>query len=113
MNWVKTIGFGALIWIIMFALVSALLAYGFYANVYEKAIVAAVAGILSFIVAGFLKPDKINTALVYGIIFVVVGVILDVLITMRFNDKILYSKALWLGYLLVLIAPMLRVKKSM
>lgn len=111
-NWIKAAIFGALVWVVMFVLISALMSYGFYANVYEKAIVALVAGILSFVAAGFLKPDAINTALIYGVIFVVVGVILDALITMRFQTDILYSKALWLGYFLVLVAPMLRVKKA-
>ena len=112
MNWLKTIGFGALIWVLMFAIVSALMAYGLYANIYEKAIVALIAGVLSFFATGFLKPDKINTALIYGIVFVVIGVILDALITMRFNNQILLSKAVWLGYLLILLAPLLRIKKA-
>lgn len=111
-NWLKTIGFGALIWILMFVIVSTLMAYGLYANIYEKAIVALIAGVLSFFAAGFLRPDKINTALIYGIVFVVTGVVLDALITMRFSADIFYSKALWLGYVLVLLAPLLKVKKG-
>jgi hypothetical protein len=111
-KWVKAIIFGALVWVVMFVLISALMAYGFYANVYEKAIVVLIAGVLSFIAAGFLKPDTINTALIFGVIFVVVGVILDFLITTRFQADILSSKALWLGYFFILVAPMLKVKKA-
>ncbi len=112
MNWLKTIGFGALIWVVMFIFVWVLMATSLYTNFLEKLIVAIVAGILSWLAAGFLKPDKMSAAFIYGIVFVVVGVILDALITTRFNNQILLSKAVWLGYLLILLAPLLRVKKT-
>ncbi|MFA4871925.1 MAG: hypothetical protein WC610_02605 [Patescibacteria group bacterium] len=110
MNWKKAIGFGILIWLIMFAVVSALL--GWYGFLWLRIAVAVVGGIISFILAGYVKPKSAVSALSYGLIWVVAGIILDALITMRFNSAIFSSKTLWLGYFFILLAPLLRVKKT-
>ena len=110
MNWKKAIGFGILIWLIMFALVSATL--GWYDMLWFKIVLAIIAGIISLILAGYVKPSSMGKALAYGLVWVIIGVILDLIITMRFNGGIFSEWTLWLGYVLVLLAPALRVKKS-
>ncbi len=111
MNWKKAIGFGLLFWVIMFVVISIFIGFKIYDNALMKVISALIAGLISFILAGYVKPRKISLALSYGITWVIIGVILDAIITMRFNNQIFLSKGLWLGYLLVLLAPLLRVKK--
>ncbi len=108
----KAIIFGLLLWIIIFVFVSALVAYNFYELTWIQIIIAVVAGLISFILAGILKPASAGTALGFGVIFVIVGLVLDYFITKRFNAEIFSSWSLWLGYLLVLFAPLLKVKKA-
>ncbi|MFA6422642.1 MAG: hypothetical protein WCV92_04550 [Candidatus Buchananbacteria bacterium] len=110
MNWKKAIGFGILIWLIMFALVSATL--GWYDQLWFRIVLAIIAGIISLILAGYIKPSSYARALTYGVVFVVIGVILDLLVTRRFNAAIFSDWVLWLSYVLVLVAPMLRVQKK-
>lgn len=112
MNWKKAIGFGVLIWVLMFAIVSAFIAFNVYQGVLMGIVTAIIAGVIAFILAGYVKPSSLGIALAYGFIWVVVGVILDGVITMQFNPEIFGSWSLWLGYFLVLLAPALRVKKS-
>lgn len=112
MDWKKTIGFGALLWAIMFALVSFFMAYKLYPAEGMDIIVAVIAGVLSFLLAGYAKPNSINNALALGLSWVVVGLILDALITTKFEPTLFGSWIYWLSALLVLLAPTLRVKKG-
>ena len=111
MNWKKAISFGILIWLIMFALVSATLTW-YYGYQWFRIVVAVVAGIISWILVKNAKPGSMGKALGYSIIFVIIGVILDALISRKFNANIFTSKSLWLGYALILLAPLLAVKKK-
>ncbi len=111
-DWKKAIGFGAVIWVLMFVIVSIFVAFNIYGNAAMKVVIACLAGAISYFLAMKLKPVDIKIALTYGVLWVIVGVILDAVITMRFNALIFSSKGLWLGYLLVLLAPLFAVKKG-
>lgn len=112
MDWKKTIGFGLMLWALMFVVVSVFIAFNIFDNSIAKVIIAVIAGAISYSLAKKLKPADIKTALTNSAIWVIVGVILDALISTRFNAMIFQSKGLWLGYLLVLLAPILVVKKK-
>jgi len=112
MNWKKAIGFGALLWMIVFIVVCIFIGFNIYGSLWLDILTAIIAGFVSFVLAGYVKPNKAAIALGYGFSWVVVGLILDAIITMRFNPEIFSSWALWLGYGLALLAPLLRVKKS-
>jgi len=110
-DWKKAVGFGALGWVLMFVIVSALIALGVYGLSMMPIVTALIAGVISFILAGYIKPKNNNIALTYGATWVVVGVILDMIVTTKFNAQIFSSWSLWLGYALVVLAPVLKVKK--
>jgi len=112
MNWKKAVGFGLVIWILMFVIVSVLMALKFYDQRWQHIAVAVVSGIISFVLAAKVAPASVAKALSYGLVWVVVGLILDFLVTKRYNPGIFSARSLWLGYALVLLAPLLRVKKS-
>lgn len=112
MNWKKAIVSGGLLWVLMFVIVSAFIGFKIYEMVLTQLIIALIAGLISYILAGKLKPSKTGIALGYGLIFIATGLILDILVTMRFNSAIFSQWTLWLGYALVLLAPLLKVKKT-
>jgi hypothetical protein len=111
-DWKKAIGFGVVIWVLMFVIVSIFIAFNVYGNAVAKVVAACLAGAISYFLAAKIKPADIKIALTYGVIWVIVGVILDAVISTRFNALIFSSKGLWLGYLLVLLAPLFTVKKG-
>ena len=111
MNWKKAIGFGVLFWVLMFAIISVFVGFKIYDYWWLKLLGAIIAGVISFVLAGYLKLEKYQTALLYGIIWVVIGLILDAIVSRRFNAAIFTQVDLWLGYVLVFLAPCLRVKK--
>lgn len=111
MNWKKVIGFGALLWVLMFVIVSAFIGFKIYDYYWMGIVTAVISGVISFILAGYVKPKSFGLALAYGVSWLVVGVILDAIVTMRFNSEIFMSWMLWLGYGLVVLAPLLRVDR--
>ena len=104
-NWMKAVGYGLLIWVIMFAIVSALVGFKIYANFWTKIIVVLIAGALSYVFAQNVKPGAASKAIGYGAVWVIVAFILDWLITTRFDSSIFRMRSLWVGYLLILLAP--------
>ncbi|MFH1656208.1 MAG: hypothetical protein ABH956_00345 [Candidatus Nealsonbacteria bacterium] len=112
MKWIKIIIFGVFIWILMFTIASAFIAFDIFKFTWTQGITALISGIIAFILAGKIRPNKISIALNYGLIWVVVGLALDALISIKFNSEIFSSWSLWLGYGLILLAPMLRIKKE-
>lgn len=111
MNWKKALGFGALLWAIMFVLVSAFIGFRIYDLLWLQNVTIVIGGIIAFFLAGYLKPNSLGLALGYGFSWVIVGIILDAIISMRFAPDIFSSWTLWLSYFLVLIAPTVRLKK--
>jgi hypothetical protein len=111
MNWKTAIGYGVAIWILLFVIVSVFIAFKAYDNSAAKVVTVIIAGVLSYLFARKVRPSNAGKALVYGILWVATGFILDAIITSRFNPAIFTAKSLWLGYLLVLLAPLLGVKK--
>jgi len=114
MNWKKALGFGTLIWIIMFIMISVFVAYGLMSGNLSMTLGVAVT-IISLIVAYFatrnLAPKSYGLALVYGLVFAAVGIVLDFLISQKFAPDMFSSVFYWLSYFLLIIVPMLAVKK--
>lgn len=101
--------FGLLLWVIMFAVVSVFTGFKIYNNFWMKIVTIIIGGAITYWLAGLVKPEVAARALAYGVVWVVVGLILDALITTRFNALIFRSRSLWVGYLVVLLAPWARV----
>ena len=112
MNWKRGIGFAVLLWVIMFVLVSILIAFKWYDGTgLMPWIVAVLGGAGALILAGYLRPANAGAAIGYGITFVIISVLLDWLVTTRFNAEIFRSVPLWVSYALGLLAPLLRIRK--
>jgi len=111
MNYKKALGLGVLLWLIMFAVVSAFL--GWYNQfAWFKSVLSVFAGLVAVVLAGYVKPISIKEALLCGLCLIAPGLVLDALITTRFNPAIFSDWNLWLSYLLVFLAPLIRIKKS-
>jgi hypothetical protein len=111
MSWKKAIGYGVLLWILIFVIVCIFIGFKIYDSVWMELLVAVIGGFISFVLAGYAKPASAGQALGYGISWVVIGVILDFIVTMRFNPAIFSSWTLWVGYALGCLAPLLQITK--
>lgn len=111
MDFKKGIAYGLAVWILMFVVISIFVGFKIYDSTIMKIVGAIVGGIIVFVASGFIKPQSMGIALCYGITFVVVGLVLDLLITARFDSAVFVAWTIWLGYALVLLVPLTRVKK--
>ena len=108
-NWSRAIGYGALIWVVLFVFVWILISFSLFESVISKIIIVLVAGALSYFFTPDIKMLKPSRALSYGVSWVVVGVVLDLLISMRFMADLFSRWEYWLGYAFILFAPAIRV----
>ncbi|MDD5721124.1 MAG: hypothetical protein PHT16_01600 [Candidatus Pacebacteria bacterium] len=106
-NWFKVAGYGALIWVIMFAFVWLLISLSLFDSVISKIIIVLAAGVLSYLFTPDAKSLKPSTAFGYGVSWVIVGVVLDLLISMRFMADLFGRWEYWLAYALILLAPVI------
>jgi len=111
MNWKKALGFGALIWVIMFIVISALVGYGLSDNAMFTMAVTVISLVVAYLAARNLAPGSQAKAIQYGLIFAVVGIVLDFLISQRFAPDMFSSAYYWLSYVLIVLVPLLAVKK--
>jgi len=112
MNFKKAIGYGLLVWVIMFAVSCIPAAYKASESVWAIVLMFVAAIIVVYVVTGHVKPSSAGSALGYGLVWVIVGVILDYLISKQFAPNIFSLWSYWVCYLLVLMVPTLRVKKG-
>ena len=112
MDWKKAISLGVFIWILMFVIVSVFVAFKIYDSVAIKILTPIISGIIAFILAGKIKPTKTSQAVLYGLIWAIVNIILDALITKQFNPEIFTFWSLWIGYVLIILATLLRWRKG-
>ena len=108
-KWFKAIGLGALVWLIVFAVTSALVGFSVLTSVWMEAVVALIAGLVAYILASNLNEETNAAAFAYGLVFAVVGIALDAIISMRFAPDMFASLAYWAGYVLVFFAPLLEL----
>ncbi len=112
MNISKSVGLGVACWGVMIVAMFIFMAFKVADNAIFEWISAIVGGIASYWLAGYLKPSSMGTALGYGVVFVIVGVVLDLIITEKVMPGALSMLPMQVGYVLVLLAPLLQVKKA-
>ncbi|OGF63043.1 hypothetical protein A2662_00365 [Candidatus Giovannonibacteria bacterium RIFCSPHIGHO2_01_FULL_45_33] len=111
LDYKKTVVLAVLWWLIMFGAVSLVLPW-YSQFAWMKVSAAVFAGVLALVLSSYIPLYGYSNALLFGMIFVVVGIALDALVTYRFNSEIFTYWQMWLGYALVLVAPLLRIMKA-
>lgn len=114
MKSLKVIGFGILIWVVAFMVVSVFIGFKISTdNVWVKVITTAAVFVATLLLAKSLKPSSQGKALLIGILWAVIGFVLDLIITTRFTGMAVFSQwNMLLGYLLIILTPLLAVKQG-
>tara|TARA_B100000315_G_C14319694_1_gene470207 strand:+ start:80 stop:418 length:339 start_codon:yes stop_codon:yes gene_type:complete len=112
MNYKKLFGLGALIWISAYITASLFVAYKAVDALPAKIIIPIVIGIVAYFAGKNLKLKSIKKILPYSIGWLVIGLILDVIMTVPFTGWAIFAQwNLWVGYALILSIPLLTAKK--
>ena len=117
MNWKKALGFGVLIWVIMFVVFSILVGYGLMTSEETGwglwSIVALIIMLLvTYVAARNIAPGNYGLALGYGVVFAVVGIILDYFISTKFVPNMFSAMSYWVSYIILALVPLSAVKKT-
>lgn len=107
LDYKKTFTLAVLWWLIMFGAVYLVLQW-YNQFSWMKFDVAVFAGIMAYLLSAYTPIYGYSNALLFGMIFVAVGIILDILVTYNFNQEIFTYWQLWLGYAFALFAPLFR-----
>ena len=109
-SWKKGILYGLLLWVIMFALASVFVGFQAYDNVYGKTALIVLGGAVAAYFSWLAHAEQYSTSSAYALSWTALGMVLDWIVTMRFNPNIFLTKSLWVGYavgfLVVLMGPM-------
>ncbi len=113
MNWKKAIGFGVLIWVIMFVVVFVFAVLNMPFNTTTDILMTIIVLLVVYILARYATPKTYGTALGYGLVFTAVGIIIDFLVNTIFASGMLGLNNIyyWISYALVALVPLLAVKK--
>ncbi len=82
-------------------------------NIWVKIITTLAVFIAAVLLAKSLKESSQNKMFLYGVLWTVIALILDAVITTRFTGWEVFGQ--WniiLGYLLIILAPLLAVRKG-
>lgn len=114
MNPLKIIGFGILIWVIAFMVVSAFIAFKAPTSGLPVKITTVLAVfIATLLLAKNFKPNSQIMAISVGLIWAAIGLGLDYLITTKFTGMSIFGEwNIMVGYLLIILTPLLAVKKG-
>lgn len=107
----KALGYGIVIWLIMFALTSALIGFGVTTNTFWfTGLSIILAAVLAYTFAALLQPKNLTSAAFYGLLWVILGMVLDLVISARFEATIFSHWSYWISYAVILLSPMLEEK---
>lgn len=110
LDYKKIFALAVIWWLIMFG--ALYLVFPWYSQfTWMKMAVAIFAGIMTYTLSAYTPLYGYSDALLFGMIFVAVGIVLDMLITHQFDPDIFTYWSLWLGYALVLFIPLRRVMR--
>ncbi len=111
MNYKKLIGFGILLWMVAFISASVFIGAKAIDSIIAKITVPLAVGTVALFPGNSLKLNSVSETLKYSIDWVAIGVLLDIAVTVPFTGWGIFAQwNIWLGYCLVLIAPILATK---
>src|SRR3989344_5021772 len=101
----KGFGFAFLLWVLMFAIVSAVVALDLRGSVWTSVAIVIIAGLISYYFAYSLGIANGLGALFAGVLFAGIGMLLDLFISRRFSAEIFTSLSYWVSYSVIFLAP--------
>ena len=111
MKYLRLFGYGAIIWAVAFIVVSLFIGFKISSPILTQGLTTILVILTAFFLAKSLKITLKKEILKYAISWVLVGIILDALITTRFTGWVFFASwQMWLSYAILFMVPFLAVK---
>jgi hypothetical protein len=111
MNYKKLFKYGIFIWATAYIIASIFVGMGLVEALFAKLAILIAIGTITFYAAKNLKLKKAKDSLKYSAGWIIIGVLLDMVATIPFTGWAFFTQwNLWLGYLLIIMIPLLSTK---
>lgn len=107
----KLIGYGGFIWGVAFVVASIFIALKVTSGWLMQGTTTLIVLLTTYFLAKSLNISKISEMLKYGFSWMVTGMVLDLLVTTKFNPNFFSNCYIYLAYLLMVFVTLLAVKK--
>lgn len=112
MNYKKLFGYGVIIWGALYLIATLFVGYKMGNSIYQGISMIVAAAVLGFIFGKMLHIELVKDMIKYSVGWVLIGLILDLILTVPFTGSAIYfTPSYWVSYLLILTAPMFAAKK--
>lgn len=112
MQWVRAFSLGFVLWGIFFGLTTLIGYLDILGAFGVRSVLTLFYGFAVYTASKILKPHKAIHAFGYGFVWFVMVIILDSIVTIRFNPALFLSEFQWLAYILMIIFPILAIDKT-
>ncbi len=112
-KYIKLFGYGVVIWVVAFIVATVFVAFDIESTIIVNGTTTLITLIAVYLLARSLNISTIKEMLKYSISWIVVGLILDALITTKFTGWEFFSSwQIWISYALSVLVMLLAVKKQ-
>jgi len=113
MNYKKLFGYGVAVWATAYIVATVLMIYGLFDNVIAKAILVLIVASAAYLAGRNINSDSIISVLKYSVVWLIMALILDAIITVPFTGWGLFTQwNVWVGYAVILLVPLFAIKKE-
>jgi len=109
LDWKKLLGYALLFWVIMFVVACIFVGFKVGDTMWAQIVMWIAAIIVIWLLAPLAGARDLQKGLIIGVVFVVVGLILDYIITVRFTGMEFFNSwELWTSYGLTIVVAAIR-----
>jgi hypothetical protein len=113
MKYGKLIGFGVLLYAVVFLIMSGFTAYGSGDTFLTKIIALVALAIVAYLAGKNLRAGSMGEIIKYSLGWLIIVAILDYFFTLPFATTAVYSQwNLWVGYAIILLLPLITLSKG-
>lgn len=115
MNITKAVGLGILIWMVVYAASMLLGVYDMSGALWTQIVAVVIAAVIAYIAGMMVKASSMNAMIKYSVAWVIVTLVLDAVLASFWTMGgygIFSTWYLWVGYVLILLVPLVAVKKG-
>ncbi|MBU2109782.1 hypothetical protein KKB71_02430 [Patescibacteria group bacterium] len=112
MNYKKLIGWGILFYVAAFVIMSVFVAFEKSDWIVAKLVTIAAIAVIAYLAGRNISASSMIDALKYSVVWAIIVAIFDFLICTRFVPDIFFQWNIWVGYALIILVPLLTVKKG-
>ncbi|PIR44102.1 hypothetical protein COV23_01705 [Candidatus Wolfebacteria bacterium CG10_big_fil_rev_8_21_14_0_10_31_9] len=113
MDYKKLFGYGVLIWAVVYLVATAFVGYKLSGMLWTQIVLVIISAVFSYFLAKNLSANLVVGMLKYSFSWMIMTIILSIIFTVPFTGWIVFNSwDMWASFLVILLVPLVAVKKS-